>query len=160
MTNNHIPLCRLSTSCHENICIDKTPPTQHNNNTTAISVWSALLMCASRLQTTSFGTLVQKNHTEGSGATLRARHQRVTGRSDTKSLRYKSTFRNNQALKLHRTFDILHVNKKNILGEYSSSFKPTLLNYLYLDWINLCRNDFVSKRPATKHRMGMKNIVL
>lgn len=37
MTNNHI-LYRLSISCHENIRIDKTLPTQHNNNTTAIPV--------------------------------------------------------------------------------------------------------------------------
>lgn len=60
-------------------------------------------MCASRLQTTSFGTLVQKNHAEASGATLRVRHQRVTGRSDT-MLRYKSTFRNKLSSEIAQNF--------------------------------------------------------
>ena len=44
----------------------------------------------------------------------------------------------------------LRVNKKNILGEYSSFFKPSTWNYLHLDWINSYRNDFVSKRLATR----------
>ena len=57
-------------------------------------------------------------------------------------------------MKLHRTFDNLHVNRKNILCEYSSSFKPSLLNYLHLDWINLYRNDFVSKRLVTQAQNG------
>ena len=48
----------------------------------------------------------------------------------------------------------LRVDQKNILGEYSWFFKPSTWNYLYLHWINLyrndlCRNDFVSKRPVT-----------
>ena len=33
------------------------------------------------------------------------------------------------------------VNKKYILGEYSLFFKPSLWNYLPLDWINLYRNE-------------------
>ena len=46
------------------------------------------------------------------------------------------------------------MDKKNILGEYSWFFKLSTWNYLYLHWINLyrndlCRNDFVSKRPVT-----------
>ena len=36
----------------------------------------------------------------------------------------------------------LRVNKKNILGEYSSFFKPSTWNYLHLDWINSYRNDW------------------
>ena len=44
----------------------------------------------------------------------------------------------------------LRVNKKNILGEYSSFFKPSTWNYLHLDWINSYRNDFVSKRMVTR----------
>ena len=41
----------------------------------------------------------------------------------------------------------LRVNMKNILGEYSSFFKPSMWNYLHLNRINLYRNDFVSKTP-------------
>ena len=36
----------------------------------------------------------------------------------------------------------LRVNKKNILGEYSSFFKPMTWNYLHLDWETLYRNDW------------------
>ena len=51
-----------------------------------------------------------------------------------------------QAVKLLKNFDhfkySLRVNKKNILGDYSSFFKPSTWNYLQqLDWINLHRND-------------------
>ena len=44
--------------------------------------------------------------------------------------------------------------KKNILGEYFSFFKPRTWNYLHLEGMklyrnNLHRNDFVLKRPVT-----------
>ena len=46
----------------------------------------------------------------------------------------------------------------HIWGEYSSFFKPSTWNFLYLDWINLYRNDlywndFVRKRPVTPNLM-------
>ena len=41
----------------------------------------------------------------------------------------------------------LRVNMTNILSEYSSSFQRRMWNYLHLNWINLYRNDVVSKRP-------------
>ena len=46
------------------------------------------------------------------------------------------------------------MNKKNILGKFSSFFKPRRCNYFQLEWVNLhrkalYRNDFVSKRPVT-----------
>ena len=53
------------------------------------------------------------------------------------------------------------LNKKNILGECSTFFKPSTWNCLHLEGINLYRNDFyckdfVSKPPVTqrpwKHR--------
>ena len=51
-------------------------------------------------------------------------------------------------MKLHKNFGYfkysLRVNKKNILGEYSSFFKLGKWNYLQLDRINLYRNDFLS----------------
>ena len=69
---------------------------------------------------------------------------RETGRFDTRT----------QAVKLHKNFDhfkkSLQLNKKNILGEYSSFFKPSTWNYLQLDGINLYRNDFAAKRPVTE----------
>ena len=69
---------------------------------------------------------------------------RETGRFDTRT----------QAVKLHKNFDhfkkSLQLNKKNILGEYSSFFKPSTWKYLQLDGINLYRNDFASKRPVTE----------
>ena len=80
-----------------------------------------------------------------------------------RSFRYKvftiqvDVSKQTQAVKLHRTFDNLHVNRKNILGEYSSSFKPSLLNYLHLDWINLFRSDFVSKWPVAQAQNGDEN---
>ena len=76
MTNNHI----LYIDCpyHARKIYVLIKPYQHN--TTQQQHHGN----PSRLQTTSFGTLVQKNHAEASGATLRARHQRVTGRFDTK----------------------------------------------------------------------------
>ena len=44
-------------------------------------------------------------------------------------------------MELHKSFDhckySLCVNKKNILGGYSSFFKPKAWNYLQFDWINL-----------------------
>ena len=50
----------------------------------------------------------------------------------------------------------LQLNKKNILGEYFSFFKPSTWNYLHLDWTNseivlkqLVSKDFVSKLPVT-----------
>ena len=37
---------------------------------------------------------------------------------------------------------------ENILGEYSLFFKPSMWNYLHLNWISLYRNDFVIfRRP-------------
>ena len=55
---------------------------------------------------------------------------------------------NSSSMKLHKNFDYftysLRVNKKNILGEYSSFFKLGKWKYLQLHWINLYRNDFVS----------------
>ena len=69
---------------------------------------------------------------------------RETGRFDTRT----------QAVKLHKNFDhfkkSLQLNRKNILGEYSSFFKPSTWNYLHLDGINLYRNDFASKGPVTE----------
>ena len=41
-------------------------------------------------------------------------------------------------------------NSWNILGEYSSFFKPSTWNYLLLDGINFYRNGFASKRPVTE----------
>ena len=44
----------------------------------------------------------------------------------------------------------LRVNKKNILGEYSSFFKLMTWNYLHLDWITLYGNYlYPAKRPVT-----------
>ena len=48
-----------------------------------------------------------------------------------------------QVVELHKNFDhckySLCVNKKNILGGYSSFFKPKAWNYLQFNWINLYR---------------------
>ena len=46
---------------------------------------------------------------------------------------------------------ILRVNMQNILGEYSSFFKPSTWNYLHLNWINLYQNGFVSRERKPKH---------
>ena len=49
--------------------------------------------------------------------------------------------------KCHKNFDhfnySLHMNKKNILGEYSLFFKPNTWHYLLLDWTNLYWNNLV-----------------
>ena len=50
-----------------------------------------------------------------------------------------------QAVKFHKNFDhfkySLWVNMKNILGKYSSFFRPSTWNYLHLDYINSYRNN-------------------
>ena len=53
----------------------------------------------------------------------------------------------------HFKYSLL-VNEKNILSDYHSFFEPRAWNFLHLDWINvyhndLYQNDFVSKRPVT-----------
>ena len=54
-------------------------------------------------------------------------------------------FETNSTVKLHQNFFhfqySLRVNKKNILGEYSSFFRSSTRNYLQLDSVNLYRND-------------------
>ena len=50
-----------------------------------------------------------------------------------------------QAVKFHKNLGhfkySLWVNMKNILGKYSSFFRPSTWNYLHLDYINSYRND-------------------
>ena len=70
-----------------------------------------------------------------------------------------SRFDTNSSSETAKNFRSLQVKfaveqEKNILGEYSSFFKPSTWNYLYLEGISLYRNDFVSaKRPVTVQKM-------
>ena len=65
-------------------------------------------------------------------------------------------FNTNSSSEIAQNFDhfkySLLVNKKNILCEYSSFFKPSIWNYVRLNWINLprttlYRNDRYNKTP-------------
>ena len=59
-----------------------------------------------------------------------------------------------QEMKVHENFNHLKYSlrvNKNVI--YSSFFKPRTWDYLHLDWINLNRNDFVSRRPVTVVKM-------
>ena len=51
-----------------------------------------------------------------------------------------------QAVKLQKKFRLfqvkLAIEQENILGEYSSFFKPSMWNYLHLEGINLYQNDW------------------
>ena len=58
----------------------------------------------------------------------------VTGRFDTNSS-------GEIAQKISITSSIAPCEQENILGEYSSFFKPSTGNNLQVDWINLYRND-------------------
>ena len=81
---------------------------------------------------------------------MREAYQRPeTGRGCDKSRSFR--------YEIAQNFDHLKasLNKKIILGEYSTFFKPSTWNCLHLEGINLCRNDFyrkdfVSKPPVTR----------
>ena len=80
-----------------------------------------------------------------------------TGRFDTKSFQYKSFWyklKQWNCTKILFTLSIVCEWTRKHFGWISSFFKPSMWNYLHLEWINLYANDLyrdniVSKRPVT-----------